>query len=308
MSAVKKSAYKIMIVVGEASGDAHASRLVTALRHARPDTAFEFLGTTGSRLRNLGVETIARADDFAISGVPEVARSIPMFWRIFQKVKKTALEREVEAVILVDFPDFNLRLAKALKPKGIKTFYYISPQIWAWRKYRVRTMRKYVDLILTILPFEKSWYKERGVGHVKYVGHPLAGEVFPSQSRREFARKHGLDFEKPIVALLGGSRGTEIRWILPVLIETACAMAKKDSDLQFVVPLAPTRRIDEFEQVLSGSAKNGHDVPSKLVAVQGETYDAIAAADVAAVASGTARPWRQRFWALPLWWSIAIPN
>jgi Lipid A disaccharide synthetase len=166
-----------MIVAGEASGDMHAAKLVSALREAAPDIAFTFFGATGPHLRDAGVETVVRADDLSIVGLLEIARALPTFLGAFQRLKAAAAVRHADAVILVDFPDFNLKLAKSLKKKGLKVFYYISPQLWAWRKYRIRTIRKYVDLLITILPFEKDWYAGHGVTHVEYVGSPLAREV-----------------------------------------------------------------------------------------------------------------------------------
>ncbi len=133
--------YKIMLVVGEISGDSHAAKLVEEMRAISPQAEFEFFGATGKRMREAGVETIVRADDFARVGIIEVAKALPMFWRIFRKIKKTALARRPDAVVLVDFPDFNLRLAKALKKKGLKIIYYVSPQVWAWKKYRYKTIK-----------------------------------------------------------------------------------------------------------------------------------------------------------------------
>src|SRR5437868_882510 len=153
---------KIMIVAGEPSGDGHAAKLVRALSALAPETKFEFFGATSHKMREAGVEEIVNADDFSVVGLPEIARALPMFWKDFQKLKQAASERKPDAVILVDFPDFNLKLAKALKKQGLKIIYYISPQLWAWRKYRLKTVEKYVDLVLTILPFEKEWYRRHG--------------------------------------------------------------------------------------------------------------------------------------------------
>jgi lipid-A-disaccharide synthase len=210
--------YKIMIVAGEASGDAHAAKLVRALRAASPDDRFDFFGAGSTNLRAAGVETIVNADDMSVIGLPEIARALPMFLRAFQVLKKAAVGRRADAVILVDFPDFNLKLAKALKKRGLRIIYYISPQLWAWRKYRLRTIRKYVDLLLTILPFEKDWFAEHGVNHVEYVGSPLAREVHANTSKEEFCARNELNIGKPIIALLPGSRQKEISRILPTMI------------------------------------------------------------------------------------------
>jgi len=273
-----------MLVAGEASGDAHAAALVRALRETAPETAFEFFGATGAKMREAGVETIVKADDLAIVGLPEIARALPMFLKTFQTLKNAALERKPDAVVLIDFPDFNLKLAKSLKKQRLKIAYYISPQLWAWRKYRASTVKSSVDLLLTILPFEKDWYARRGIAHVRYVGNPLAGEVKSALTKAEFCAKYELDMTKPIIALLAGSRQKEIARILPPLLETAGLMESVNRDLQFIVTLAPTRKFSEIE-----AAKNkARRLPKNLTVVKDETREALNASDAAAVTSGTA--------------------
>ncbi|MCY7375554.1 MAG: lipid-A-disaccharide synthase [Pyrinomonadaceae bacterium] len=273
-----------MLVAGEASGDAHAAKLVDALRGQSPETRFEFFGATGERMRNAGVETVVNADYLAIVGLPEIARALPMFWNIFQTLKKAATDRKPDAVILIDFPDFNLKLAKSLKKQGLKIIYYISPQLWAWRKYRAKTVKSSVDLMLTILPFEKDWYEKQGIAHVEYVGNPLAKEVHSELTKDEFCAKYNLDPAKPIISLLAGSRHKEVVKILPPLLETAALMESKNKNLQFVIALAPTRRLAEIEAAKS-IARN---TPKNLIVVPGETCEAVHASDAAAVTSGTA--------------------
>ena len=277
--------YSIMIVAGEASGDAHAAKLVKALRASEPASEFEFFGSGGQNLRDAGVKTLVDADDLAIVGLPEIARALPMFWKTFQKLKSEAAKRKADAVILVDFPDFNLKLAKSLKKRGMKIIYYIAPQLWAWRKHRVKTIKNSVDLLITILPFEKDWFQKHGVSRVEYVGSPLVREVHVKLSKEEFCAKHKLDPAKPIIALLAGSRGKEIARILPVMIQTAGMMTEKDPDLQFVVALAKNRKPWE---VAAARKKVRYGGVPKLKVVQNETYDALNAADAAAVTSGTA--------------------
>jgi lipid-A-disaccharide synthase len=273
-----------MIVAGEASGDAHAAKLVLALKENSPETAFEFFGATGKRMREAGVETVLNADEMSIVGLPEIARALPMFWKAFQTLKQAAKTRKPDAVIFVDFPDFNLKLAKSLKKQNLKTIYYISPQLWAWRKYRIKTIKKSVDLLITILPFEKDWYARQGVSHVEYVGNPLAREVFSTLTKEEFCAKYALDSSKPIVALLAGSRHKEISRILPLLLETAALMEKKNADLQFVVALASEKHQAEIETAKQKISR----APKNLFVVQNETWNALKASDVAAVTSGTA--------------------
>lgn len=292
LSSQKKSQmtknYKIMIVAGESSGDAHAAELVKAMREKSPETNFEFFGATGLKMRGAGVETVLEADDFAIVGVPEIARALPMFLKAFQRLKKSAAAEKPDVVILVDFPDFNLKLAKSLKKSGFKIVYYISPQLWAWRKYRAKTIEKYVDLLLTILPFEQDWYEKQGIRHVRYVGNPSAGNIKAAFGRAEFCAKFRLDSNKPIIALLPGSRHKEIARILPVMIETAALMHEKNPDLQFVVALAQTRRTAEVETAIEQAKAQNLKLPKVFVTMHGATLEALKAADAAAVTSGTA--------------------
>ena len=278
----------LMIVAGEASGDAHAAKLVRALRAAAPAVEFEFYGATGHNLREAGVATIVSSDNFSIVGLPEIARALPMFWKAFRVLKREAVRRKPDAVILVDFPDFNLKLAKSLKKQNLKIIYYISPQLWAWREYRRKTIAKYVDLLLTILPFEKDWYAEQGISHVEYVGNPTVREVRSKLSKKEFCAKYNLDAAKPVVAFLPGSRQKEIARILPVMLETAAEMTKANSNIQFVVALAATGKKREVESALSKAEGTKHKLPKILIVVQNETHEVLNAADAAAVTSGTA--------------------
>jgi lipid-A-disaccharide synthase len=270
-----------MIVAGEASGDAHAAKLVRALRELAPETNFEFFGAAGHNLREVGVEAVIDADNLSIVGLPEIARALPMFWKTFQTLKQAAASRKPDAVILVDFPDFNLKLAKSLKKQSLKIIYYISPQLWAWRKHRAQIIKNSVDLLITILPFEKDWYARQGIAHVEYVGNPLAREVYPKISKEEFCDKHDLDALKPIVSLLAGSRSKEVARVLPILLETAALMSQKNKELQFVIALAKNRKLSEVEEAIKKAV-------AKIIVVQNETHEALNASDAAAVTSGTA--------------------
>jgi lipid-A-disaccharide synthase len=282
LAKVLKNNTKIMIVVGENSGDNHAAKVVDYIQNLSPDA--EFFGATGAKLREVNVETILSADNFSIVGLPEVLRAMPMFWKAFQVLKKAAIEKNPDVILLVDFPEFNLKFAKALKKLGFKVVYYISPQLWAWRKYRLRGIKRDVDLLLTILPFEKDFYAKHGLDNVEYVGNPLAGEVKSKLSREDFCVKHNLDSKKPIISLLPGSRRKEVERILPKLLQTALQMEKNRSDLQFIIALASNRKLSEFENI----AKSFNQLPKNLTIVENETWEAVNASDVAAVTSGTA--------------------
>ncbi len=275
-------------MAGEASGDAHAAKLVKAMRELLPEADLEFFGAAGPRLRGVGVEAIVPADELSIVGLPEIAKALPNFLKAFRDLRNAAVKRKADAVILVDFPEFNLKLAKSLKKRGLKVIYYISPQLWAWRKYRIRSIRDHVDLLLTILPFEKDWYAKHGVFNIEYVGSPLAREVHADSSKEEFCERHGLFPDKPIISLLPGSRHKEIVRILPIMIEAASLMIKRINEIQFVIAAASARNRKEIESALLEVKNSGLRLPVMLLTVDDETYDALNASDAGAVASGTA--------------------
>ena len=270
-----------MIVAGEPSGDAHAAALVNALRRREPQ--LECFGATGPLLRAAGVEPIINTDELAILGILEVTRALPKFLDVFRKLKQAAIEHAPDAVVLVDWPEFNLRLASALHRRGLKVIYYISPQLWAWRPRRIETIKRDVDLLLSILPFEAEWFKARGVDHVEFVGHPLAGEVKARFDREEFCRRNGLDPARPIVSFLPGSRHKELERILPPMLAAIEKLSWVRSDVQCVIVVAPSRTIEETRQIV-----NRQDGTSSIKLVRGETREALAASDAAAIASGTA--------------------
>ncbi len=272
-----------MVVAGEPSGDAHAAALVNALRRKSAGVEFEFFGATGPLLRAAGVESIINTDELAILGILEVTRALPKFLDVFRQLKQTASERAPEAVVLVDWPEFNLRLASALHRRGVKVIYYISPQLWAWRSRRISTIKRDVDLLLSILPFEAEWFKARGVEHVEFVGHPLAGEVKARFDREEFCRRNGLDPARPIVSFLPGSRHKELQRILPPMLATVEKLSSLRPEVQAMIVVAPSRTIEETRQIVA--QQNG---ASSIKLVQGETREALAASEAAAIASGTA--------------------
>jgi lipid-A-disaccharide synthase len=275
-----------MMVAGEPSGDAHAASLVKALRSVAPDAKLDLFGSTGPLMRAEGVETAVNADELAIMGIVEVGRVLPRFLRAFRVLKRAALERKPDAVVLVDWPEFNLRLAAALHRRDLKVIYYISPQLWAWRPKRVNRIKRDVDLLLSILPFESKWYLSRGVANVEFVGHPLAGEVAPRFGREEFSAQHDLDPSRPIVSFLPGSRHKELERILPPMLAAIEDLKTKRPDVQCVLCVAPSRTIEETRDIIS--RQNGSSTSERLRIVHGHTREALAASDAAAIASGTA--------------------
>lgn len=267
-----------MVVAGEASGDAHAAKLVHMLREAWSDEV-AFFGCAGPRMRDAGVEAIVEADELSIVGILEIGIALPRFLSVFRKLKTAARIRRPDAVVLVDFPDFNLKLAKALKRLGIKVIYYISPQIWAWRQYRQRSIKNNVDLLISILPFEKDWYSSRGIHSVEYVGNPLAMEVHADLTRLEFRREFNIAEDRKLIAMLPGSRRAEIRRMLPVFADTDATIRSLRSDVDMLVALPEDKR--------GLSERLAREFPS-LRFVFGRTYDTLNASDAAAVTSGTA--------------------
>jgi lipid-A-disaccharide synthase len=267
--------WKLMVVAGEPSGDAHAAALVRELQKCAD---VEFFGATGPLLRDMGVETIVNSDELAIMGIVEVGRVFRKFLSAFRKLKSAAIERQPDAVILVDWPEFNLRLASTLHRRGLKVIYYISPQLWAWRPRRVNNIKRDVDLLLSILPFEVEWYKAREVEHVEFVGHPLAGEVKACFGREEFCRRNDLDPGRPIVSFLPGSRIKELQRILPPMIDAIAQLGAVRPDVQTVVVVAPSRTVAEVREITATGVK----------LIERQTREALAASDAAAIASGTA--------------------
>lgn len=285
-SSITSKPLRLMLVAGEASGDAHGASLVRALRDAAPQTNFEFFGATAAQMRAAAVDSVVDTDTLSIMGIWEVGSVLPKFLRAFRDLKRAATARRPDAVVLIDWPEFNLPLARWLHRRGFRVIYYVSPQVWAWRSYRAHSIRRNVDLLLSILPFEKQWYAARGMNHVDYVGHPLVGNVKPSFDREEFCRRHNLDPSQPIISLLPGSRHKELVRILPPMLDAGASISKVRPDIQFVLVNAPNRDPQEAQQIIS--QRQAGSLPAALRVIHHETREALAASDAAAIASGTA--------------------
>lgn len=266
---------RIFISAGEASGEMHAARLAEALR-AR--TGAHLFGLGGARMREAGVELVEDASRVSVVGISEVIERLPAIWRAFRRLTDEVARRRPQLAILVDFPDFHLRLAQRLHRQGVRIVYFISPQVWAWRPGRIRLMKRLVERVLCIFPFEEKLYRDAGVP-ADFVGHPLADAVRVRRTRAEFAARHEIDPQGRIVALLPGSRPSEIAHHLPVMLD-ACARLGGEAPAAFV--LAPGPGITE--RMLAAHARSHLPV---YLAVD-ETYDTLAAADCAIVCSGTA--------------------
>jgi lipid-A-disaccharide synthase len=269
---------QILISAGEASSDMYAARLVTALRErVGPDA--RFFGMGGPRMAEAGVELIADYHEVAVVGIAEVLHKIPTVIGVQNRLKREAKRRNAALAILVDSPGTHLGVARRMKQIGVPVGYFIGPQIWAWRAGRVRIVKRRVNRMVVIFPFEEKIYREAGVP-VSFVGHPLMDVVRPSMTRAEFATRHKLNANKPIIAILPGSRPNEIRQNYGRILSACERLKRGNSSLQFVLAVAPHLSADFF----SAYAGSGTDMKH----VTGATYDALAAADCAIVASGTA--------------------
>jgi lipid-A-disaccharide synthase len=271
---------QILIVAGERSGDIYGAGMARALQARLP--GLEVFGCGGEAMRQAAVDTIVDAHQIAISGITEVVAGIPRVYRAFHRLLEEADRRRPQLAILIDFPDFNLRLAGKLKKRRIPVVYFVSPQVWAWRKGRVKTLKGRIAKMIVIFDFEEEIYKKAGVP-VDYVGHPLVDMVQPHLPREEFFAKAGLDATVPTIALLPGSRQKEVAANLPVMLDAATRLTLHRK-LQFVIAVAPTIEPHWLETMLLECYVGRATVRTAVHA----TYDALQYSDVAVVASGTA--------------------
>ena len=267
-----------MIVAGEVSGDMHGARLVAAIRRRWPEA--EVCGIGGRALADQGVEILYDSSRLAVVGILEVVGHFRYIRQAMLALEKRLHEQPPHLLILIDYPDFNLILARKAKKLGIPVFYYISPQVWAWRSGRVRTIRRLVDRMAVILPFEQEFYRQQGMA-VDFVGHPLMDTVRSGQSRAETLRALGLAPERTVVGILPGSRKREISSMLPVFLAAARIIRDQAPEASFLLPLAPG--LEESELLANGLAECGLDV--RLV--RENRYEAMAACSVVMAASGT---------------------
>jgi lipid-A-disaccharide synthase len=269
---------QILISAGEASSDMYAARLVTALR-ARVGKDVRFFGMGGPRMAEAGVELIVDYHEVAVVGIAEVLHKIPTVIGVQNRLRREAKQRNAALAILVDSPGTHLGVARRMKQIGVPVGYFIGPQIWAWRPGRVRIVKRRVNRMVVIFPFEEKIYRDAGVP-VSFVGHPLVDVVRPSMTRAEFTAVHKLDPNKPIVTVLPGSRANEIRQNYGRILGACERLKRGNGDIQFVLAVAPNVS-ENFFSVYAGSGTG-------IKHVMGATYDALAAADCAIVASGTA--------------------
>lgn len=269
---------RIFLSAGEASGEHYGASLIPAIRRLIPNA--EFFGLGGARMEQAGFLPIVRAEDVAVMGITEVLLHMPRIYREYRKLKAAIRSERPDLAILIDFPDVNLSLAKHLHRAGVPVLYFVSPQLWAWKKYRIRSVRRYVDQMLVIFPFEESFYRDHNV-QATFVGHPLADLPLPAISRHDFASENHLDPSKHWVALLPGSRAKEIRLNLPVMVQ-ASQILHQSGSCEFLLPLAPTLTAAQQSAIQSGLP------PTPRIAITHDARAALHHARAAAVASGTA--------------------
>jgi lipid-A-disaccharide synthase len=268
---------QIMLVVGEASGDIHGANLVRAL--SDKDPTLRFFGVAGEQLKRTNFEVLFDVSKIAGMGLVELAGSVRNILRAYAALRRALRERRPDLLVLIDFPEFNLRLAKLAKRLKIPVLYYISPQVWAWRRGRIRQIAKWVDHMVVVFPFEVPLYQKQGV-RVSFVGHPLLDIVRCRDSREAILAQLELDAGKRTIAILPGSRPGEVSYHLPVLLDAAFRLSR-DAEVQFVLIRASTVERRELESILER-------VPMKIPVVEDKRYEAVNACDLAWTASGTA--------------------
>ncbi len=265
----------LLLSAGEASGDMYAARLARALQSR---LNVQLFGMGGPQMRAAGVETVTDYSEVAVVGITEIVRHLPSLLRAMNRIVAEAEARRPALAILTDFPGFHLRLARKLQPCAIRNVYYICPQFWAWRPWRVNLIRRRFAKALCIFPFEEKFFRNAGVP-TEFIGHPLVGEVNATKDRKTFCQEQRMDPARTIVTILPGSRAGELAHHLPVLKET-CARIHARKPSQFIIAAAHAKDVALLE--------SGWPSGTLVRVVEGETYNALAVADAAIVSSGTA--------------------
>jgi lipid-A-disaccharide synthase len=276
------------ISAGEASGEHYGALLIAALKSQLASTGQtgQFFGMGGERMVAAGLERVVRSEDMAVMGITEVVRHLPRIYREFRRLKQAIRDRRPDIAILIDFPDIHFKLAEEFHRLGVPVIFFVSPQLWAWKKHRIKLVRKYVDKMLVIFPFEEEFYRDRGVA-AEFVGHPLAELPLPTITREQFAAENGLDPSRTWIGLLPGSRPKEIRDNLPEILKAARELAGQNEarGLEFLIPLAPTLNAAQREQVKRLLEIHAARLPVHLV---DDARAALFHARASVVASGTA--------------------
>jgi lipid-A-disaccharide synthase len=268
----------VMIVTGETSGELYGALLTNALRKRRPD--IRIIGIGGERMKEAGVELVSGIS--SAFGIAEALSAVTSLRETYRRAVEALQKDKPSLLVLIDYPDFNLKLAAAAKKKQIRILYYVSPQVWAWRRGRVRKIARLVDRMAVILPFEEAIYRDAGLP-CEFVGHPVFDEIQGMKiDKQAFRKELGLDGERPLLSLLPGSRPHELDRLLPVISDVVREFRKEFPDFQFCVPFAPNTDLTRYEAAIDSLRSEG------IVINRGESLKALAASDYAVVASGTA--------------------
>ncbi|NQT06553.1 MAG: lipid-A-disaccharide synthase [Candidatus Omnitrophica bacterium] len=264
----------ILVISGESSGDLYGAHLVSALKEILPDAKFSGVG--GTHMKNAGVDILFPIDELAVIGVSEALSKLKILSTLFRMLLKKADTEKFDLAILVNYPGFNLRLAKALKDRRIPVIFYSGPQVWAWASWRIKAIKRYVDKMIVFFKFEKAFYKKHGI-EVEYVGHPLVDTVRPEGTDLGIKK----DLDSKIIALVPGSRKNEIVTLFGTLLETARIIHSRNKNVKFIITKHPEIPIELYQGYLSK-----FDIPYRLI--DGFMYDCLKLSDFAIVASGSA--------------------
>jgi len=268
---------RVLLVAGEASGDLHGGALVQALRRELADVTV--VGVGGDHLRSSGMEVLADVRTLSAAGLVEIVGSIPRHHRVMEMLKVQMDQHRPDVVALVDYPGFNMFVAKEAHKRGIPVFFYIAPQVWAWGKGRAKKMARIIDRLAVIFPFEEAIFNAHGRAFARYVGHPLVDELKVTRSSSESRALHGFSDQQPLLVLMPGSRRSEVRLLLPAML--AAAQILRADGWQVALLKAPTIDQAYLEQIHGA-------LPFPVSVVEGDAYNVIAAADAGVIASGTA--------------------
>ena len=274
----KNSVKKVLLVTGEASGDLHGSHLVKHLK--RLDPSLRIYGIGGEELRKAGMEILFHAQELSVVGIVEVCARLPQIVRAFQTLKREIVSSPPDLLILIDYPDFNLRIAAVARKHGVPVLYYISPQIWAWRQNRVKKIARLVDQMAVVFPFEAPFYEQHGVP-VQFVGHPLMDREVPVMDTQALLQQFAMKSQWPIVGLLPGSRKSEIDRLLPVMLGAAVLIHKEFPQAQFIIPVASGIREEDIKERVKQ-----HGLAVSIV--KDQLHQALHICHLVLVASGTA--------------------
>ena len=275
--------HELLIITGEDSGALYGGNLAREIKKLSPD--INISGVGGKQMRSAGVDIFCDVSDISVVGFWEVIEKLGLIRRLYKQIIEKFDSGNVKGVVLIDYPGFNLKIAKAAKERGIPVFYYISPQVWAWRKRRVKTIKKYVDKMMVILPFEKEFYQREGVD-VEFVGHPLLeviasnSEAISSSNKKEIYKEFGIDDRQIIIGILPGSRKKEIAYMLPEILKASSLIKGKYPSVQFLLPLSQSIEEDYLKNFITSDY-------SYIKIVKGKNYDVMKVSDLLITKSGT---------------------